>query len=81
MVSSLVSKSYSNPGRMASSFLIKDDGGGFDLSRILARKSVDQGMGLAAMDERLRMIGAQLNIRSQPGMGTEVSFSIPIDAN
>ena len=38
-------------------------------------------MGLAAMDERLRMIGAHLNIMSQTGRGTEISFSVPCDAN
>ena len=30
------------------------------------------------MEERLRMIGARLNINSQTGRGTEISFSIPI---
>ena len=60
-------------------FLIKDDGDGFDLQQTLQRKSADKGMGIAAMDERLRMIGTQFNIMSQPGMGTEISFSIPVD--
>jgi PAS domain S-box-containing protein len=61
-------------------FVIKDNGSGFDLSQILQKNSGDKGMGLAAMDERLRMIGAQLNIKSQPGKGTEISFSIPLGA-
>ncbi len=62
-------------------FLIKDNGVGFDLKQIRQTKSADQGMGLESMEERLRMIGARLNIKSQKGMGTEISFSIPIDAN
>ncbi len=61
-------------------FLIKDNGVGFDLKQIIREKSTERGMGLMSMDERLRMIGAQLNIMSQPGMGTEISFSTPIDA-
>jgi PAS domain S-box-containing protein len=61
-------------------FLIKDNGIGFDREQIAHAGIADKGMGLGAMDERLRMIGAHLNIVSQTGMGTEISFSIPIDA-
>jgi len=61
-------------------FLIKDNGVGFDLGQIMQEEIINRGMGLAAMDERLRMIGAQLNIVSQQGMGTEINFSIPFDA-
>jgi signal transduction histidine kinase len=35
-------------------------------------------MGLEAMRERTRMVGASLDIRSQDGKGTEISFEIPI---
>jgi PAS domain S-box-containing protein len=61
-------------------FCIRDNGVGFDLDNILRKELISKGMGLAAMEERLRMIGAQLNISSQKGTGTEISFSIPIDA-
>jgi signal transduction histidine kinase len=61
-------------------FSIKDNGVGFDLTSISRKDLTDKGMGLAAMEERLRMIGTQLNIFSQKGTGTEISFSIPIDA-
>jgi signal transduction histidine kinase len=61
-------------------FLIKDNGVGFDPEQITHNEMADKGMGLAAMDERLRMIGAHLNIASQKSNGTEISFSIPIDA-
>ena len=61
-------------------FFIKDNGVGVDLEQITQRTKDDKGMGLASMDERLRMIGAHLNIVSQTGMGTEISFSIPCDA-
>ncbi|MHB9072190.1 MAG: HAMP domain-containing sensor histidine kinase [Desulfobaccales bacterium] len=62
-------------------FCIKDDGVGFDLEQAAHENITDRGMGLAAMDERLRMIGAHLNIVSQMGLGTEISFSIPFNAN
>ncbi|MCK9375693.1 MAG: PAS domain-containing protein [Syntrophobacterales bacterium] len=61
--------------------IIKDNGVGFDLKQVKHNEIVDKGMGLAAMEERLRMIGAKLNILSQKDKGTEISFSIPIDAN
>lgn len=61
-------------------FSIKDDGIGFDPQQIAARQKAGRGMGLAAMQERLRMIGARLKIVSQMGQGTEVSFSIHCDA-
>jgi signal transduction histidine kinase len=61
-------------------FIIKDNGVGFDLKQITQREIEERGMGLAAMDERLRMVGAQLNIMSQPGTGTEINFSIPAGA-
>ncbi|MFA5183759.1 MAG: histidine kinase, partial [Syntrophales bacterium] len=61
--------------------LIKDNGIGFDLEQIKSEEIADKGMGLAAMEERLRMLGTRLNILSQKDNGTEISFSIPIDAN
>jgi hypothetical protein len=62
-------------------FFIKDNGVGFDLEQIAHEDRADKGMGIASMEERLRMIGSRLNIVSQTGRGTEVSFSIPCDAN
>jgi PAS domain S-box-containing protein len=62
-------------------FSVKDNGVGIDLEQLPVKELTDKGMGLAAMEERLRMIGAQMNISSQKGTGTEISFSIPIDAD
>jgi two-component system sensor histidine kinase DegS len=61
-------------------FCIKDNGVGFDLDQFSQEDLAEKGMGLAAMDERLRMIGAHLAIVSQTDRGTEISFSIPRDA-
>ena len=61
-------------------FLIKDNGVGFDPQQIPAKEIAGRGMGLAAMKERLGMIGAHLNIASRMGEGTEISFSIQCDA-
>jgi two-component system sensor histidine kinase DegS len=62
-------------------FCIKDNGLGFDLEQFREEDLSEKGMGVASMDERLRMIGGHLAIASQMGMGTEISFSIPCDAN
>ena len=57
------------------SFLIQDNGKGFDPAQP-RRQSL--GMGLAAMEERARMVGGVLSISSQEGVGTKVSLDIPI---
>jgi signal transduction histidine kinase len=62
-------------------FCIKDNGVGFDLDQFSQEDLSEKGMGVASMGERLRMIGAHLTILSQTGIGTEISFSIPIDVN
>jgi signal transduction histidine kinase len=62
-------------------FCIKDNGVGFDLDQFSQADLSEKGMGVASMGERLRMIGAHLTILSQIGIGTEISFSIPLDAN
>lgn len=44
------------------SFLVEDDGVGFSVEKVTAAGSVDQGLGLVAMDERIRMIEGKLEI-------------------
>jgi signal transduction histidine kinase len=61
------------------SFVVKDDGKGFDVEQVLGRDSTERGLGLAAMDERARMLGGFFYIRSQEGKGTEITFTIPVD--
>jgi nitrate/nitrite-specific signal transduction histidine kinase len=56
---------------------IRDDGHGID------QTIVDTGRpghwGLRGMRERAKAMGAELNIRSHPGAGTEVELSIPAE--
>jgi two-component system NarL family sensor kinase len=56
---------------------LADNGAGFDVQKVLAGDSRQRGLGLAAMDERVRMMGSSLQIWSQPGRGTKISFFIP----
>ncbi len=65
-------------GRVA--FTLEDDGKGFRVEEVLARPAPEKGLGLAAMDERLRILGGTFQVLSQPGAGTKIFFTIPIDA-
>jgi PAS domain S-box-containing protein len=60
------------------SFIIRDDGTGFDSIRAAMREPPERGLGLAIMDERARMLGGSLDIRSQEGKGTRITLSVPI---
>ena len=63
------------------SFLLVDNGKGFQLEEVFGREPTDRGMGLGTMEERVRMMGGILEIKSQKGRGTEISFSVPIRKN
>jgi len=56
---------------------VNDDGIGFDVRSELA----GGGLGLSSMRERALLIGGVLNINSQPGAGTSVSVSVPLQGN
>jgi PAS domain S-box-containing protein len=60
-------------------FTIADNGSGFEPRAVMSRESKDRGIGLAAMQERARLTGGRLNIWSQPGAGTKLRFTIPLD--
>jgi two-component system, NarL family, sensor kinase len=53
--------------------VVADEGRGFDSDQV-----PEQGIGLAGMLERSRLVGGQLSIRSAPGAGTRVTMSLPL---
>lgn len=53
---------------------LEDNGIGFDLEEIKQQPREQQGLGLASMEERLRMLGSRLSLTSQPGKGTHLHF-------
>jgi PAS domain S-box-containing protein len=57
-------------------FTIEDDGQGFDVAQVLG--ATGRGVGLAAMKERLRMVGGTLDIHSREQEGTRLRFTIPV---
>jgi signal transduction histidine kinase len=53
---------------------LTDDGVGFDRS---ASKG-DSGFGLNGMQDRIKKRGGELAIESSPGLGTKISFAVPL---
>jgi signal transduction histidine kinase len=66
---------------------IRDNGHGFDSLGPSTRPEAGPGLpnkrgnGLNNMRQRLAGIGGEARIESQPGQGTTVSFSLPVEAN
>jgi two-component system nitrate/nitrite sensor histidine kinase NarX len=53
---------------------VRDDGRGFRAAEAVPDET---HVGLRIMRERARTIGAQVQVRSTPGSGTEVVLSLP----
>ena len=51
---------------------VRDDGSGFDPPA--AKRA---GLGLEGMAERARLVGGELDLRSSPGAGTELTLRLP----
>jgi two-component system, NarL family, sensor kinase len=58
---------------------IRDDGVGFDVNEKKGSGSASSGLGLKSMRNRAKMIGADLKIQSEPGTGTTVFVSVPLN--
>jgi signal transduction histidine kinase len=59
-------------------FMMEDNGKGFAVNQVKEMQSFEKGMGLAAMEERVHMLGANLDLQSKENRGTRVSFWVPI---
>jgi PAS domain S-box-containing protein len=57
---------------------ITDDGCGFDVAALTHGADRHASFGLMIMSERARMMGGELELTSQPGLGTTVSALLPI---
>ncbi|MGB8191012.1 MAG: sensor histidine kinase [Chitinophagaceae bacterium] len=60
------------------SFIVRDNGQGFDLQEKQHSGSRVAGVGLKSMVNRARLIGAAVNIESKPGKGTSVTVELPL---
>lgn len=57
------------------SLRIADNGRGFDRSA----PSHSPGLGLASMEERVRLLGGTLHVESAPGRGTQLDVAFPVN--
>jgi len=55
---------------------IRNDGAAFDVNKTIERAAAGGSFGLLSMQERAALAGGTFTIRSEPGHGTEVLFSI-----
>jgi signal transduction histidine kinase len=54
---------------------LSDNGCGFDTRS----EAMQKGLGFISMQERLRLVGGEINIYSQPRRGTRIDVSIPLN--
>ncbi len=55
---------------------VKDEGAGFDASKVIVRSPT--GFGLFNIQQRLELLGGSVEIHSDPGRGCEVSLTAPV---
>jgi signal transduction histidine kinase len=58
---------------------VRDDGQGFDVCAALDRARRGEALGLAGMQERVSLIGGEIEIRSSPGEGCEIRVLVPFE--
>jgi PAS domain S-box-containing protein len=58
-------------------FVVQDNGTGFNVQDLSSRRE-GRGLGLAALEERLKMVGGSFEIQSREQEGTRLNFTIPI---
>jgi signal transduction histidine kinase len=59
-------------------FQVEDNGRGFDVQNLDNSEGIVKGLGLASIKERMRLLGGNFELWSQPGQGTRLSCLIPI---
>jgi signal transduction histidine kinase/HAMP domain-containing protein len=57
---------------------VSDDGVGFDLRSVLQEGEEDGQLGLMGMQERVALLGGEMEIDSGPGRGTEIRVRLPL---
>jgi two-component system sensor histidine kinase DegS len=58
---------------------VADNGAGFVPPRVLDDLAKESRLGIIGMQERARLLGGKLDIRSAPGAGTKVTVTIPFN--
>ncbi len=66
-----INKDTANKDGRALVLSVEDDGSGFDPERT-------RGLGMLGMEERVRQLGGQFEVRSAPGSGTTLRVTLPL---
>jgi signal transduction histidine kinase len=65
-------------GEQEACLSLRDDGTGFDTETLAGlASSPDHGFGIRGLQERLELVRGQMNIRSDPHLGTELTVTVP----
>jgi PAS domain S-box-containing protein len=70
---------FRQTGRDHVSLKVRDDGDGFDAPLTLARWHANSRLGLAGMQERVKLLGGKIDIKSRAREGTEIDVSFHSD--
>lgn len=63
------------------SLRIEDDGVGFDVDKVKTKSTERNSFGLSNMEERIRFMNGSFNIDSQPGRGTRIWITVPMEGD
>jgi signal transduction histidine kinase len=58
---------------------VEDDGVGFDPKAVHRRRNLKGGFGLFGVAEHMRYLGGRADIRSEPGRGTRITLTVPLE--
>jgi PAS domain S-box-containing protein len=58
--------------------VVRDDGIGFDVVEMALSPDSGRGLGLMGMQERVELLGGELEIDTAPGYGTQIRICVPI---
>ena len=61
--------------------IIRDNGAGFDVSKVTGRYDERGSLGMLNMKERAQIVDGTFSISSQPGQGTAVTLHLPLATN
>jgi len=57
--------------------IIRDDGEGFDVDKVMSNYQERGSLGMINLQERTEAIGGELNLHSKPGQGTSITIRVP----
>lgn len=60
--------------------MVPDDGKGFELPPSTSDLAASGKLGILGMQERVRLLAGNLDVNSEPGVGTSVVVTVPIQA-